>query len=109
MSARNASRSSFVIASDIVVLPAGTLHRPTPRRAAAASECEPAGIFPRFCRHTFRSPRPRLIVDRRTIADSRVHPPAVVVRDIAAHLPLELVLVREADAVDDVALHRVKE
>src|SRR5262249_22652016 len=68
-----------------------------------------AGIFPRFCRHTFRSPRPRLIVDRRTIADSRVHPPAVVVRDIAAHLPLELVLVREADAVDDVALHRVKE
>jgi len=70
---------------------------------------EGPGIFPRFCRHTFGSPRPRLIGDRRTIADSGVQAHAVLVRDIAAQVPLELVLMREADAVDDVALHRVEE
>src|SRR3989442_1030788 len=48
-----------------------------------------AGIFPRFCRHTVRSPRPRLIGDGGREADPRVQPYAVVVGHVAAHQPLE--------------------
>ena len=43
-----------------------------------------AGNLPRFCRHTVRSSRPRLIIDGGSVTDPRVQAHAVVVRDIAS-------------------------